>query len=125
MGLGLDLSTFELPEMYGFTESIEDFFEPGGRVATYDMHPMNRGLLPDHSLEIVGLGFRSTDFPDGTNLELEYRIDADDMEPQRGTVSKQIPVGLGWPLQDPEHFGPPNDITREQLEAMVNWHQKD
>ena len=125
MDLGPDLSTFELPEMHGFIESSEDFFEPDGRVATYDMHRMNRDLLSDHSLEIVGLGFRWRDYPDGANLELGYRVDADDMEPQLGTVSKLVPTGLDWPLQDPEHFGLPKDITREQLEAMLNEHQKD
>ncbi len=125
MDLGPDLSSFEMPEMFGFNECTEDFFESGGRVATYDMHPMNRGLLPDHSLEITGLGFRCEDYPDGTELSLEYRVDADDMEPQRGTVSKQIPNGLEWILQDPGEYGLPKDITLEQLEAQIEEHGRD
>jgi hypothetical protein len=105
--------------MFGFTETEADFFEPGGRVATYTMHPMNRGLLPDHSLEITGLGFRCEDYPDGTELTLEYRVDADDMAPQIGSVSKQIPKGLEWILQYPEKYGFPKGITLEQLEDQI------
>ena len=125
MDFGPDPSSFELPEMLGFNECKEDFFESGGRVATYAMHPMNSGLLPDHSLEITGLGFRCKDYPDGTDLALEYRVDADDMDPQRGVVARQIPTGLEWFLQDPEEFGLPQDITREQLEARIEERRKD
>ena len=89
------------------------------------MRPMNRGLLPDHTLEITGLGFRCEEYPDGTELALEYRVDADDMDPQRGTVSKQIPTGLEWILQDPEKHGLPRDTTLEQLEALIEEQGKD
>ena len=123
--LGPDISSFEMPEMFGFNESTEDFFEAGGRVATYTVHPMNRGLLPEHSLEITGLGFQCENYPDGTDLILEYRVDADDMDPQRGTVAKQIPTGLGWILQDPEKYGLPKDITLEQLEDRINSQEGD
>lgn len=123
--MGPDISSFEMPEMFGFNESTEDFFEAGGRVATYKVHPMNRGLLPEHSLEITGLGFQCENYPDGTDLILEYRVDADDMDPQRGTVAKQIPTGLGWILQDPEKYGLPKDITLEQLEDRTNSQEGD
>lgn len=123
--MGPDLNSFEPPEMFGFHECTEDFFEPGGRVATYNMHPMNRGLLPDHSLEITGLGFRSDEYPDGTDLSLEYRVDANDMDPQRGTVTTQIPTGLEWVLQDPGEYGLPKDITLEELEAHIKEHSED
>jgi hypothetical protein len=86
---------------------------------------MNRGLLPDHSVEISGLGFRCDQFPDGTELALEYCVDTDDMDPQRGTVSKQVPTGLEWILQDPEEYGLPMDITLEQLEAHIQQQSKD
>ncbi|TWT29799.1 hypothetical protein KOR42_54970 [Thalassoglobus neptunius] len=120
INMGLDLSGFEMQEIFGFHECTEDFFEPGGRVATYDMHAINQGLLPDHSLEITGLGFRSDEFQDGTDLCLEYRVDANDMDPQRGTVSRQIPTGLEWVLQDPEKYGLPRNITLEELEAKID-----
>jgi hypothetical protein len=53
--LGIDFSTYSLPDMFGFTEATEDFFEPGGRVARYATRPRSGGLLPDHSLEFTGL----------------------------------------------------------------------
>lgn len=115
--LGSNLSSFEMPEIFRFNETTEDFFEPGGRVATYSMPPMDRVLLPDHSLEVIGLGFRCEDYPDGKELTLEYRLDADDMAPQRGNVSKRIPSSLEeWILQYPEKYGLPIDITLEELE---------
>lgn len=123
--LGPDISSMEMPEVFGFAETTEDFFESRGRVATYKMHPMNRGLLPDHSLEITGLGFRCDDYPDGTELRLEYRVDADDMDPQSGSVSKQIPNGLEWVLQEPEKYGFPKGITLEQLEAQIEAEEQD
>lgn len=125
MNLGLGLSDIEMPEMFGFHECTEDFFETDGRVATYDMHPMNRGLLPDHSLEITGLGFRCEDYSDGTDLLLDYRVDADEMDPQCGTVSKPIPNGLEWILQDPEEYGLPKDITLEELKAHIEEQRED
>lgn len=115
------IGNFEVPNLFGgFSESTEDFFETGGRVATYTMHPMDRGLLPDHSLEITGLGFQCENYPEGSELALEYRFDADDMDPQSGRVSKQVPTGLEWILQAPEAFDLPKDITLEQLQAHLN-----
>lgn len=120
-----DFSIMEMPEMFGFNECTEDFFEPDGRVGTYSMHPNYRGLLPDHSLEIVGLGFRWKDYPGGTELKLDYRIDANEMAPQCGSVSKRIPDGLEWVLQAPEYYGMPKDITLEELEKRVEGSRED
>lgn len=122
--LGPDIRAMEMPEIFGFNEATEDFFEPDGRVATYTMHPMNRGLLPDHSLEITGLGFRCKDYPDGTELALEYRVDADDMDRQMGKALKRVPNGLEWILQCPGRYGLRKDITLEQLEQQIEGEEQ-
>ena len=117
--LGHNFGDYEPMEMFGFDEAIEDFFEQNGRIAKHKMHPMNRGLLPDHTLEIRGLGFRCEDYPDGSELTLEYRVDADDMSPHVSKVSKLVPSGREWILQHPERYGLPSDITLEQLEKRL------
>jgi len=116
----IPMPSVDLPEMFGFDESTENFFEPSGRVGIYSMHPMNRGLLPDHSLEISGLGFRNEDYPDGAELTLEFRVDADEMDPQMGKLQLIVPTELEWLLQDPERYGLSKDITLEELEQQVN-----
>mgnify|MGYP003108983378 CR=1 FL=1 len=125
MDMGIDMSSFEMPELLGFSECTEDFFVTGGRVANYSMHPVNSVILPGHSLEIAGLGLRCEDYPDDTELRLDYRVDADDMDPQHGTVSKRVPKGLDWILQNPTAFDFPKDVTREQLEALVSEQHSD
>ena len=83
------------------------------------MPPLNPGLLPDHSVTFTGLGFRHDDYHDGTDLVLDYRVDAEDMEAQVDSLSGQLPTGLEWVLEQREEFGLPEDITLEELKRSA------
>jgi hypothetical protein len=79
-------------QMFDMKESQQDFFEPSGRVAIG--RPWNIGnpvLLPDHSVMLEGLSLRIATHPFGSVISLEYRVDAEETPPVRGTFTANIP----------------------------------
>jgi hypothetical protein len=107
----------ELPDMYGMAEIREDFFEVNGRVGTIDPLPrFNPLLLPEHSILFEGLGCDLSQYPEGSSIILEYRIDAEEMEPYLGRLEGTVPTGLEWVLERKEEYGLPEGVTIEQLE---------
>lgn len=77
---------------FAMSESRQDIFEPNGRVATKEMGGINPLLMPGHSWEFDGLQFRLRDFPPGTSIELNYRVDAEGFSPTIGKLSASVPM---------------------------------
>jgi hypothetical protein len=74
------------------SEVREDFFESEGRVAIIKPAPLlNPLLLPDHSVSFIGLAFRLSKHPLGSEISLEYRVDAEDMTPVTGVIKCKVP----------------------------------
>lgn len=73
-------------------ERREDFFENDGRVGIVSpLGGMRPVLLPDHTTEFEGLTLTLKKYPVGSEVKLEYRIDAEQMTPIRGAVKKKVP----------------------------------
>lgn len=76
----------------GMRESCQDYFEEGGRVGVVDVvRGFNPQLLSGHSEEFDGLHIPVALYPPGTEIQLEYRVDCDDMPPIYGHVNMRIP----------------------------------
>jgi len=92
MNTGLSGMKMEIPDIGGFEEVREDFFEPDGRVGVIEpIRGLNPVLIRDHSFTYDGLVFRFADYPPGTQIVLKYRIDAEDMTPQVGELRTAVP----------------------------------
>lgn len=76
-------------------EKTLDIFEPEGRVTVQELGGPNPVLLPDHSFEFEALVFHLADYPRGSNLELEYRVDGEGISPIRGILRDRVPESLG------------------------------
>lgn len=72
-------------------EKTMDLFEPSGRVAIKDRGGMNPVLMPGHSYDFEALIFHLADYPEGSAIELEYRVDAEGTEPVLGKLSSKVP----------------------------------
>ncbi len=89
---GMRLVTPELPEMWAMVEAKEDFFEEGGRVGSIQVvGGMAPVLMRGHSEEFDGLCIQIEDVPPERELELEYRVDAEDVPPVYGKVIVKLP----------------------------------
>jgi hypothetical protein len=91
--LGLDIfveSALQLGDTY---EATRDFFESNGRVGISHPSPI-QALLPGHSLGFQGLGLRERDYPLGSELSFEFRVDAEDMVPFVGKVMGRVPIAI-------------------------------
>ena len=76
---------------FAMSESRQDIFEPDGRVAIKEMAGMNPLLMPGHSWDFEGLLFHLRDFPPGTTIDLEYRVDAEGLSTLIGKLSATVP----------------------------------
>lgn len=72
-------------------EKSLDLFEPNGRVTIQELSGRNPVLMPGHSFEFEALVFRLTDYPEGSDIELEYRVDAEETIPILGKLSSKVP----------------------------------
>lgn len=82
-------------DLYAMEESVEDIFEPNGRVAIQSMGGLNPVLLQGHSWPFDGLVFRGKQHAPGTVIPFEYRVDGEDMTPFMGTFEAAIPATPG------------------------------
>jgi hypothetical protein len=73
-------------------EKTLDLFEPGGRVVIKELGGINPVLMPGHSFDFEALVFRLTDYPEGSSIELEYRVDAEGITPFRGKLVSRVPT---------------------------------
>jgi hypothetical protein len=114
-------------DVYAFYEQKQDFFETGGAVACCDPLPkINPVLLPGHSTTLEGLGFPFSHYPKGTSFEIEYRLDAEEMEPVTGSLSHTVPDSvIGWILQDREGWGFDSSSELAEMEAYASKVQAD
>lgn len=97
---------------YAMTESREDIFEPNGRVAIKTLGGINPVLMPGHSFTFEGLLFHLAEYKPGTEFELKYRVDAEDMPPVLGKVVARVPSTLDEFLASDEDEEDPNDRDR-------------
>jgi hypothetical protein len=84
----------EMPriDLFAAREATLDIFEPNGRVTIHELRGINPVLMAGHAYSFEALVFKLTDYPLGTPLELEYRIDGEDMPPVFGRVVATVPV---------------------------------
>jgi hypothetical protein len=73
-------------------EKSLDLFEPNGRVTIRELGGRNPVLMPGHSFEFEALVFHIADYPEGSDIELEYRVDAEEASPVRGKLSSTVPL---------------------------------
>ena len=66
-----------------------DLFEPNGRIATLTPTSV---LLRDHSVDFFGLSLHFGSKLDGTDQDLNYRIDGEAMAPVFGTLRLSRPA---------------------------------
>lgn len=81
--------TFDLCRVY---EKTLDLFEPNGRVAIKVLGGPNPVLMPGHSVEFEALVFRLADYPEDSDIELEYRVDAEESNSISGGLSRKVPT---------------------------------
>ena len=79
-------------DLYPMRESREDIFEPNGRVAIKKLGGVNPVLMPDHSFTFEGLLLHLSDYKPGADVELEYRVDAEDMPPVHSKATAKVPT---------------------------------
>jgi len=72
-------------------EKTMDLFEPNGRVAIKNLGGMNPVLMPGHSFDFEALVFNFSDYPEGSAIELEYRVDAEGTAPVLRKLSSKVP----------------------------------
>ena len=63
-------------------EKKREFFETDGRVGIAEFE--DHVILPDHSLEFFGMLIPENDYPIGSTVKFEYRIDAEGMDTVEG-----------------------------------------
>ncbi len=120
-GHSIAVPDFDMSGLLGMQEIREDFFEPGGRVGSIDPLPrLCPVLLPDHSVKFEGLSFGQAEYPDDSTIKLEYRLDAEQMEPIVGRIEATVPKGMEWLLARKEELGLPDDITVDELEKLYS-----
>ena len=47
--------------------------------------------MPGHSFEFEALVIHLADYPEGSDIELEYRVDAEEIIPILGKLSSKVP----------------------------------
>ena len=86
---------------FGMSESTEDLFEPNGRVGIVSsLPPANPVLLSGHCADFDGLNLDVEQYPLGSELLLDYRIDAEEMQPVTGTLRVPISPESEWDMED-------------------------
>jgi hypothetical protein len=83
---GLEIDSWQI------TEEQQDFFEDSGRVGIVQVvggiHPQ---LMAGHSEVFDGLSIPLSKYPLGSQFDLEYRVDAEDVPPVYGKISVKMP----------------------------------
>lgn len=88
-------------DLFGMTESESDIFSPGGRVGIVSpLPPADPILLAGHSIDFHGLNIGLDEFPFGTTLELNYRLDAEKMRPKPGVLTVNIEPNAPWEFDE-------------------------
>lgn len=86
---------------YAMVESTGDLFEPNGRIGIISplslVHPV---LLTGHSVDFDGLDLNMRQYPFGSEIALDYRIDAEEMQPVAGTLRVPVSPESEWGLED-------------------------
>jgi len=85
----------ELPDIWGMDEEQQDVFENNGRVGVvHAVRGMHQVLMPGHATTFEGLGMKLRQFELGSVIQLQYRVDAQEMPPFRGEVTGTVPTTI-------------------------------
>ena len=88
-------------DLLGMAESTEDLFEPNGRVGIISpLPPANSVLLSGHCVDFDGLDVNVKKYPLGSELAMDYRIDAEEMQPVTGTLRVPVSPEAEWGMED-------------------------
>jgi hypothetical protein len=90
MGFG-HVASMPVLDMWAATEEQSDMFEPNGRITVKQMGGMNPVLMPGHVFDFDALVFADKEFPEGTSIQLTYRVDAEDAATVEGTLGATVP----------------------------------
>jgi hypothetical protein len=88
MGTRMSMPVFD---PFAASESRQDIFEPNGRVCVWELGGRNPLLMPGHSDTFNALLFRFDVTLPGSEVSLEYRVDAEDCPPSTGTMKGVVP----------------------------------
>lgn len=83
--------TMPVVELWKATEERSDLFEPNGRVTIKPMGGMSPILMPGHTFEFDALVFRLRDYPEGTVVELNYRVDGEAVASVANSLTATVP----------------------------------
>jgi hypothetical protein len=88
-------------DLFSMSESTEDLFESNGRVGIISpLPPVNSVLLSGHCVDFDGLDVNLKAYPLGSELALDYRIDAEEMQSVRGTLRVPVSPEAEWGMED-------------------------
>lgn len=87
-------------DMWAAVESRQDIFETNGRVMLWELGGAHPILMPGHSLQFDALTVWGSRENAGTNVTLEYQVDAEGFPPTRGTAEARIPAAVAELLVD-------------------------
>jgi len=85
------ISSLPIFDPWKACEKTLDLFEPNGRVAIQNLGGINPVLMPGHSFDFEALVFHLADYPEGSAIELDYRVDAEGTIPILGRLSSKVP----------------------------------
>jgi hypothetical protein len=82
----------ESPAVF-YKQKQEDFFEAGGKVAVIHLlGAINPILIPGHSAPFEFLYFPLSEYPLGSVVFIEYRIDGEEVTPVKGKFEVTVPA---------------------------------
>ena len=84
--------TIPVLDLFKADEEESDLFETNGRVSVKHMGGMNPILMPGHTFDFDALVFAFDDFPEGSTIELNYRVDGIDVASVTGSLAATVPT---------------------------------
>lgn len=85
-------------DIWKAVEERSDLFEPNGRVSIKSMGGVNPIIMPGHTFDFEALVFSVQNHPEGATVELNYRVDGEDVPPVTGALTATVP-SLGQMFQ--------------------------
>lgn len=90
--LGIEPMRMPIFDPWQAVEKLMDIFEPNGRVTVQELGGRNPVLMPGHHFEFEALVFELEDYPEGSQIELEYRVDAEGGIPTVDRLTATVPT---------------------------------
>jgi hypothetical protein len=85
--------TMRMPviDIWKAVEEESDLFEPNGRVSIKAMGGANPIIMPGHTFDFEALVFSAQNYPQGAAVELNYRVDGEDVPSATGALTATVP----------------------------------